>query len=44
MFAGVAGDPLCQAAAPAATAALAWLHLSLASSLGGTSISLIMAG
>jgi hypothetical protein len=28
--------PFCQAAAPAAIAALAWVHFSLASSLGGT--------
>ena len=33
--------PFCQAAAPAAIAALAWVHFSLASSLGGTSISLM---
>lgn len=33
-------DPFCQAEAPAATAALVWAHFSLASSLGGTSISL----
>src|SRR5580704_4952085 len=33
--------PFCQAAVPAAIAARAWVHFSLASSLGGTSISLI---
>jgi hypothetical protein len=40
-LAGVAGGgPFCQAAVPAATAVLAWAHFCLASSLGGTSISL----
>src|SRR6516164_383870 len=38
--AGTAGFPFCQACAPALIAALAWVHLSLASSLGATSISL----
>jgi hypothetical protein len=35
-----AREPFCQADAPAETADLAWAHFSLASSLGGTSISL----
>lgn len=36
--------PFCQAAVPAAIAVRAWVHFSLASSLGGTSISLITGG
>jgi hypothetical protein len=39
--AGTEPDPFCQACAPADIAALAWVHLILASSLGGTPISLI---
>jgi hypothetical protein len=38
--AGTEPDPFCQACAPADIAALAWVHFILASSLGGTLISL----
>ena len=37
---GTTWFPFCQACAPALIAALAWVHLILASSLGATSISL----